>query len=388
MMAETKEMPLKDLEKQLQSLPVEANTEDDAKQSAENKKEIQSVLNKIKKKFGSDMIDFYDNQSARFRLSHVPTQRAVINKALGIGGIPLGKITEIYGPEHTAKTGLLLGTIAEAQKLGLNCAMVDAEWATEMDYLHLMGVDTKNLIFCRPETGEDALKVVEALVYSGEVSVIGIESVAALTPKTEMDGEIGDAHMALQARLMSQAMRKLNAVASKNRVALIFLNQIRETMNMYGEQETTPGGKALRYYASVRIELRKGQAIKNKQTVIGTGIKVNIKKNRVGIPFRRCEFDIIFGKPYDPIKDLHENTLSLWKRGGGSYSLLDENGDVLKDKEGQEYKAVGKEGVLELIRSSEELQQTLDRLWDESLNSAYSVRTDDDENETEEDADD
>lgn len=362
------EIPLKELEA----------TKKDIKESKQDDKVVNQIMSKINKRFGEKSIGFYKDLASNFTLRAIPTQRISLNKTLGaIGGIPLGKITEIYGPEHTAKTGLLLGTIAEAQKIGLRCALVDAEHATENDYLDIIGVDKSKLLYCRPDSGEEALKIVEALVHSKEVDVIGVDSVASLSPENELSGEMGDSHMALQARLMSQAMRKLNAVASKNKVALIFLNQIRETMKMYGEKETTPGGKALKFYSSLRIELRRGSPIKNKQVIIGTEIKANIKKNRLGIPFQTCQFTVHFGKKFNPLDELHSLTLKFWRRGGGVYTLVDEEKNPILNEEGNEYKAVGKEGVYNLIKEDEKLVSILHKRLDDSYKALYEVDVED-----------
>lgn len=326
-------------------------------------KERQAELAKLEKalaaRFGEGSVGIASKVKDRLKVEVVPTQSIAVNKALGIGGVPRGKITEIYGPEHTAKTGLALGILAEAQKMGLVAALVDAEHATTVEYLELIGVDTNTLFLSRPASGEDALNIVDGLASSGLVDVIVVDSVAALTPEGEIQGEMGDSHVALQARLMSQAMRKLTHTVAKNNVALVFINQIREKVGvMFGNNETTPGGRALRFYASVRIELRRGEPIKDGNEQVGVKIKVRVTKNRLSPPYKRAEFPIYFGRRLDKIDELFVLALNEFERSGPFYSLVDENNQVVEGPSGP-YKFKGKQAVQDAMRQDPHLVELL-----------------------------
>lgn len=340
----------------------------------EKKKALESVFSVIEKEYGTGSImKLGDANSVDVEV--IPTGSLTLDMALGVGGLPRGRVIEIYGPESSGKTTVALHVVAEAQKMGGEAAFIDAEHALDPVYAKKLGVDIDNLIVAQPDTGEQALDIAEALVRSGALDVIVVDSVAALVPKAEIDGEMGDSHVGLLARLMSQALRKLTAVISKSGTVVIFINQLREKVGvMYGNPETTPGGRALKFFSSVRLDVRRGEVIKNGTELIGNKTKVKVVKNKVAPPFKTAEFDILYGEGISKEGNILDFAVenNIIKKSGAWFSY---NGEKI----GQ-----GRDNVRKYMVENKEFTAEIDRQVRELLknNSGYLPSEADDSDNT------
>ena len=344
--------------------------------SEERKKALDIALSQIEKNFGKGSV-MKLGEVGGVSVDAIPTGALSLDIALGIGGIPRGRIIEVYGPESSGKTTVALHMIAEAQKMGGIAAFIDAEHALDPVYAKHLGVDVDNLIVSQPDTGEQALEITEQLVRSGAIDIIVIDSVAALVPKAEIDGEMGDSHVGLQARLMSQALRKLTGVLAKSKTAAVFINQLREKVGiMFGNPETTPGGRALKFYSSVRLDVRKQEAIKMNGEVMGTRTKVKVVKNKVAPPFREAEFDIVYGKGISTsgcILDLAVN-LDIVNKSGAWFSY---NGS--KIGQGREAAKAYLEANVEVMNEVEKkVRDNFKLAFEKSLGETQEIEDDDD----------
>lgn len=313
---------------------------------SDKKKALEMAMLQIEKQFGKGSIMSLGQAGAKFQVETIPTGCLPLDIALGVGGVPKGRVIEVFGPESSGKTTIALHVVAEAQKQGGNAAYIDAEHALDPVYAKKLGVDIDNLLISQPDTGEQALEIAEALVRSGAIDVIVIDSVAALVPKAEIEGEMGDAHVGLQARLMSQALRKLTGAISKSGTVAIFINQLREKVGvMFGNPETTPGGRALKFYSSVRLEIRRIEALKQGADVVGNRTKVKVVKNKVAPPFKQADFDIMYGEGISKVGCIVDMgvDMDIINKSGAWYSY----GDT---KLGQ-----GRENVKEFLKENQQL---------------------------------
>jgi len=318
----------------------------------EKQKALKMALTQIERRFGKGSIMKLGEAAEKFNIPTIPTGALALDIALGVGGVPRGRIIEIYGPESSGKTTVALHIIAEAQKQGGIAAFIDAEHALDPMYSEKIGVDVDNLLISQPDTGEDALEIAEHLVRSGAVDVVVIDSVAALVPRAEIEGAMGDAHVGLQARLMSQALRKLAGAISKSRTTAIFINQIREKVGvLFGNPETTPGGRALKFYASVRMEVKKIESLKQNGEPVGNRTRVKIVKNKVAPPFKQAEFDIMYGEGISREGCILDYGVKeeIITKSGAWYSYGDE-------KLGQ-----GRENAKQYLKEHEELTAEIER---------------------------
>ena len=334
--------------------------------TSEKRKALDAALTGIRKQFGEGSI-MKLGENTKHNIEAIPTGSMSLDLALGIGGLPRGRIVEIYGPESSGKTTLTLHVVAQAQKLGGEVAFIDAEHALDPEYAKNLGVDIDNLLVAQPDTGEQALEIMEALVRSGAIDVVVVDSVAALVPKAEIDGEMGDSHVGLHARLMSQALRKLAGILNKSNTIAIFINQLREKVGViYGNPETTTGGRALKFYASVRLDIRKVEAIKNGSEIIGNRARVKVVKNKVAPPFKEAEFDILYGKGISSEGNILDvaTSLDIIKKSGSWFAY---EGERL----GQ-----GRDNVRKYMEENPEFTAKIEALIREKLNVGKTERID------------
>lgn len=335
-----------------------------ANKGDERQKALDTALAQIKKSFGEGAVMKLGQNSA-LNIESISTGSLSLDLALGVGGLPRGRIVEIYGPESSGKTTLALHCVAEGQKIGGNAAFIDVEHALDPVYAAALGVRVDDLLVSQPDTGEQALEIAEALIRSNAIDVIVVDSVAALVPKQEIEGEMGDAHVGLQARLMSQALRKLAGAISKSNCVAIFINQLREKVGvMYGSPEVTPGGRAMKFYSSVRIDVRKGEVIKNGTEVVGSHTKAKVVKNKVAPPFRTAEFDVLYGKGISRMGELVDIgvQLEIIQKSGSWFSY---NGERI----GQ-----GREKVKDFLSAHPEVADSIEAAVRENVSKLYSQK--------------
>lgn len=335
-------------------------TKETKEKNSDRFKAAEEAISQIKERFGDGSI-MKLGEAKKMEVESVPSGCLSLDLALGIGGMPRGRIIEIFGPEASGKTTLAQHVIAELQKTGGIAAFVDAEHALDPEYAQKIGVNINDLLISQPDTGEQALEIVETLVRSGGVDVIVVDSVAALVPRAEIEGEMGDQHMGLQARLMSQALRKLTGIISKTRTVLIFINQIRQKIGIvFGNPETTTGGTALKFYSSVRVEVRRAAQIKQGDQIIGNRVKAKIVKNKVAPPFRTCEFDIMYNEGISLSGDLLDTAVI--------YKIINKNGNSYSFRE--EKLGVGRETAKKYLRENPKLMVTIRKAVMEAAKSA------------------
>ncbi len=325
--------------------------------NADKLKVLSAVMDKIEKDFGKGSIMRMSSEAVS-DIAVIPTGSVTLDMALGVGGYPKGRIIEIFGPESSGKTTLAIHAIAEAQKAGGIAAFIDAEHAFDSFYAQKLGVDVDNLLISQPDNGEQALEIADSLIRSSAIDIIVIDSVAALTPKAEIEGEMGDSKMGLQARLMSQALRKLTASISKTKTVCIFINQLRDKIGVvYGNPETTTGGNALKFYSSVRIDIRRASVIKDGEEQLGTRTKVKVVKNKVAPPFKRAEFDIMFGEGISKIGEIVDL--------GVDFGVLRKSGSWFSY--GEQKLGQGRDAVKELLRTNDELRDEIETKLREAM---------------------
>ena len=338
-------------------------------ENSEKRKALDAAMSQIEKQFGKGSVMKLGDYKA-MEVEAIPTGSLALDVALGIGGLPKGRIIEIYGPESSGKTTLALHAIAEVQKTGGEAAFIDAEHALDPVYAKKLGVNIDDLIVSQPDTGEQALEIVEALVRSGAIDIIVVDSVAALVPKAEIDGDMGDSYIGLQARLMSQALRKLAGVLNKSKTAIIFINQLREKVGvMFGNPETTPGGRALKFYASVRLDIRRIESIKQDGEVVGNRTRVKVVKNKVAPPFREAEFDIMYGEGISKEGSILDMAvkLDIIENSGAWFSYNNA-------KIGQ-----GRENVKKYLRENPEIAEEIENKVRDNYNKAFEQALNEDE---------
>ncbi len=343
---------------------------------ADKQRALNTAISQLEREFGAGSI-MKLGENAHMEVQAVHTGSISLDAALGIGGVPRGRIIEIFGPESSGKTTVALHIIAEVQKTGGEAAFIDAEHALDPVYAKALGVDINNLLVSQPDCGEDALEITEALVRSGAIDCVVIDSVAALVPKQEIEGDMGSAQVGMQARLMSQAMRKLSAVISKSNAVVIFINQLREKVGViYGNPETTPGGRALKFYASVRIDVRKSEQLKNGNDIYGNRVKCKVVKNKVAPPFKVAEFDILYGKGISRSGEILDFAIALdiIKKSGSFFSY---NGEKVQGKDNLRAKLEGNAELMDEIEAK--VREALDKNGDSTSGGEFEIDDGDDD---------